>query len=60
VAPIGRRASRRTSRVVYCYTTNSSTKKSGDDDAGSLKYFDALHASCSFFVIFFLSAMSLM
>jgi hypothetical protein len=41
---------------VHFYTTNSSTKKSGDDDAVSLKYFDALHASYSFSV----SVMSLM
>jgi hypothetical protein len=60
VVPIGRHASKRTSRVVHCYTTNCSTKKSGDDDAKSLKYFDALHASYNFFVIFSVSVMSLM
>jgi hypothetical protein len=54
--PTGRRVSRRTSRVVHCYTTNSSAKKSGDNDAESLKYFDVLHASCSFSV----SVMSLL
>jgi hypothetical protein len=43
-----RHALRRTSRVVHCYTTNSSAKKSGDGDANSLKYFNALHASYSF------------
>jgi hypothetical protein len=48
VAPVGRHALRRTSRVVHYYTTNSSTKKGGDDDADSLKYFNALHASCNF------------
>jgi hypothetical protein len=48
VALAGRRASRRTSRVVHCYTTNSSAKKSDDDDADSLKYYNTLHASCSF------------
>jgi hypothetical protein len=59
VAPVGRRASRRTSRLVHCYATNSSAKKSGDDDAESLKYFNALLASCIFFVIFYVSVMSL-
>jgi hypothetical protein len=34
--------------VVYWYTTNSSIKRSGDDDADPLKYFNTLHASCSF------------
>jgi hypothetical protein len=38
---------------VHCYTINSSTKKSGDDDAESLKYFDASHASYSFCNIFY-------
>jgi hypothetical protein len=46
--PAGRRASRRTSRVVHCYTRNFFVKKSGDDDADSLKYFNAVHALCSF------------
>jgi hypothetical protein len=59
VAPTGRHASRRTSKVVHCYTINSFTKKSGDDDADSLKYFNALHASCSFFIIFSISIMPL-
>jgi hypothetical protein len=53
VAPAGRHASRRTSRVVHCYTTNSFAKKSGGDDTESLKYFNTLHASCSFYNIFF-------
>jgi hypothetical protein len=52
VASAGRHASKRTSRVVHCYTKNSLVKKSGDDDAGPLKYFSALHASCSFYNIF--------
>jgi hypothetical protein len=53
VAPAGRHASRRTARVVQCYTINSSTKNSGDDDdIDSLKYFNALHASYSFCNIF--------
>jgi hypothetical protein len=38
VVPAGRHASRRTSRVVHCYTTNSSVKKSGDGDAESLQF----------------------
>jgi hypothetical protein len=39
VAPTGRRVSKRTSRVVHCYTINSSTKKSDDDnDVELLKY----------------------
>jgi hypothetical protein len=42
----GRRVSKRTSRVVHCYTTNSSVKKSDDDDADPLKYVNTLHASC--------------
>jgi hypothetical protein len=45
---------------VHYYTTNSFVKKSGDDDADPLKYFSALHSSCSFFVIFVVSVMSLM
>jgi hypothetical protein len=49
VVSAGRHASKRTSRVEHCYITNSSVKKSGDDDADLLKYFSALHASCSFF-----------
>jgi hypothetical protein len=44
VALAGRHASRRTSRVVHCYTTNSSTKKSGDVDTDPLKYFNTLYA----------------
>jgi hypothetical protein len=48
VAPAGKRASKRTLRVVHCYTINSSVKKSGDDDAESLEYLVDLHASCSF------------
>jgi hypothetical protein len=48
VASTRRHASRRISRVVHCYATNSFVKKSGDDDADPLKYFSALHASCSF------------
>jgi hypothetical protein len=59
VAPAGRRASRRILRVVHCYTTNSSVKKSGDDDADRLKYFSVLHASYSFYNIF-VYVMSLM
>jgi hypothetical protein len=47
VALVGRRASKRTSMVVHCYTTNSSAKKSGDDDADPLKYFNGLHAYCN-------------
>jgi hypothetical protein len=46
--------------VVHCYTINSSTKKSGDDDSDSLKYFNTLHACCNFFVILSVSVMSLM
>jgi hypothetical protein len=46
VAPAGMRVLRRTLRVVHCYTANSSAKKSDDDNAESLKYFNALHASC--------------
>jgi hypothetical protein len=38
VAPTGRHASSRTSRVVHCYTTNSFIKKSGDGDAESLQF----------------------
>jgi hypothetical protein len=53
VAPAGRRASKRTSRVVHYYTTNSSVKKSGDDDADPLKYFSALHVSSNFYNIFY-------
>jgi hypothetical protein len=45
---------------MHCYTINSSAKKSGDDVTESLKYFNILHASCSFFVIFSVSVMSLM
>jgi hypothetical protein len=47
VAPTGRRASKITSRVVHCYTINSSAKESGDGDVDSLKYFSTLHASYS-------------
>jgi hypothetical protein len=54
-----RRASRRISRIMHYYTINSSVKKSGDDDADPLKYFSALHASCSFCNIF-ISVMSFM
>jgi hypothetical protein len=50
VSPVGRHASKRTLRVVHCYTTNSSIKKSDDDDADPLKYFNALDASWSFFL----------
>jgi hypothetical protein len=39
--------------VHFC-TTNCSAKKSGDDDADSLKYFSVLHASCIFLNIFYL------
>jgi hypothetical protein len=48
VALAGRCASKRISRVVHSYTTNSSIKNSGDDDADPLKYFSALHASYNF------------
>jgi hypothetical protein len=34
-------------------------KESGDDDVDPLKYFNALHTSCNFFVIFSVSVMSL-
>jgi hypothetical protein len=37
VAPVGRRASRRTAMTSHYYTTTSSTKKSGDGDAESLQ-----------------------
>jgi hypothetical protein len=49
VSPVGRHASKRTLKVVHCYTTNSSIKKSDNDDADPLKYFSALDASWSFF-----------
>jgi hypothetical protein len=48
VAPVRRHASRRTSRALHCYSISSFVERSGDGDAESLKYFDALHASCSF------------
>jgi hypothetical protein len=51
--PVGRHASKRISRVMHYYTTNSSVKKTGDDDAHPLKYFTTLHASCSFYNIFY-------
>jgi hypothetical protein len=38
VAVAVRLASRRTSRIVHCYTTNSFAKKSGDGDAKSLQF----------------------
>jgi hypothetical protein len=38
VVPAGRPTSRRTSKVVHCYTKNSFAKKSGDDDAESLQF----------------------
>jgi hypothetical protein len=47
-APARRRALRRTSRVLHCYSISSFVERSGDGDAESLKYFDAIHASCSF------------
>jgi hypothetical protein len=37
--PIGRHASKRISKVVHCYTVNSSVKKSSDDDADTLAPF---------------------
>jgi hypothetical protein len=37
---------------MHYYTTNSSAKKSGDDNVDPLKYFNALHASYNFFNIF--------
>jgi hypothetical protein len=52
VVPAGKRSSRITSRVEHYYTINSFVKKSGDDDADPIKYFNALHASCSFYNIF--------
>jgi hypothetical protein len=39
VAPAWRHASRRTLKVVYCYTIIFFAKKSGDDDAESLQFF---------------------
>jgi hypothetical protein len=54
VAPAGRHAS----RIMHYYTTNSSAKKSGDDNVDPLKYFNALHASY-IFLIFSVSVMSL-
>jgi hypothetical protein len=46
----GRRASRRTSMVLSCYSISSFVQRSEDDDAKSLMYFHTLHASCRFSV----------
>jgi hypothetical protein len=56
VVPARRRASRRTSRVLHCYSKPSFVQRSEDGDVESLKYFDALHTSCGFSI----SVMSLM
>jgi hypothetical protein len=56
VALAGRRASRRTSKVVHCYTTNSSVKKSGDDDVELLQFLTPFMPP----TVFSISVMSLM
>jgi hypothetical protein len=50
VAPVGRHASRRTSIVVYCYTTTSFVKKSGDGDAESLQFLTPFMPHAVYFV----------
>jgi hypothetical protein len=35
--------------ILHCYARYYFVQRSGDDDAESLTYFDALHASCIFF-----------
>jgi hypothetical protein len=56
VSPTGRRASRRIAMVLYCYTTTSFAKKSGDGDAKSLLFLTPFMPPATSFV----SVMSLM
>jgi hypothetical protein len=56
VAPIDRRASRRTTVVLHCYSTTSFAKKHGDGDAESLLFLTLFMPPA----VSFVSIMSLM